>query len=262
MTYQNLTFERAGDIGKLTFSRPEVLNAYNRSLALELIDAFHELAADEAVKVIVLTGTGKAFMAGADINMVHSWTTLKDTDLVKSELAQLFNPNSLEDCPKPVIAAVNGFAFGMGCELALACDFRIAAATAKFALPEIKIGLIPGGGGSQRMLHLVGTTRALEMIATGDPIDAEEAYRIGLVNQIVPLEGLWEAVECFARRLSDKGGAALRACKKLIHEGGGMPLRQGVAYERDRFSEILLTEDAVEGTKAFLQKRKPIFKGR
>lgn len=262
MHYKTLILEKAGGIGKLSFNRPEVLNAYNKPLALELIQAFNEFAGDQAVRVIAITGVGKAFMAGADIKMVHEWPEMESTDRIKNELSQLFNPNVLEDCPKPTIAAVNGLAFGMGCELALACDFRIAAANAKFALPEIKIGLIPGGGGSQRLLHLVGAARALEMIATGDPIDAQEAYRIGLVNQVVPPEGLWEAVQTLASRLMDKGAAALWACKKLIWEGGNLPPRQGIAYERDRFSEILLTEDAAEGTKAFLEKRKPVFRGK
>ncbi len=262
MAYQTIISEKIGSIGKLTFNRPEVLNAYNKMLAAEFIQAFRELAEDPAIKVIVLTGAGKGFMAGADINMVNEWARLADSARIKSELAQLVDPNILEDCPKPSIAAVNGLAFGMGCELAMACDFRIAAENAKFALPEIKIGVVPGGGGSQRMLHLVGATRALEIICTGDPIDAQEAYRIGLVNRVVAPDKLWEAVEAFAARLADKATPALRTCKRLIYEGGNLPIRQGIAYERDRFCEILLTADAAEGTKAFLEKRKPAFTGR
>jgi len=262
VAYETLILEKIGSIGKLTFNRPKVRNAYSKALALEMNQGFAELAEDQAVKVIVLTGAEKAFMAGADINMVNDWSNLGDTVKINDDLTEMFSPNILEDCSKPTIAAVNGFAFGMGCELAIACDFRIAAENAKFALPEIKLGIIPGGGGSQRMLHLVGATRALEMIATGDPIDAQEAYRIGLVNQVVPQESLWEAVEIFASRLTDKGAAALKVCKRLIYEGGSLPIREGISFERDRFCEILLTEDAAEGTKAFLEKRKPVFKGK
>lgn len=262
MTYETILLETKGGIGKLTFNRPDVLNAYNRVLAVEIIEGFKKLIDDVSVSVIVITGAGKAFMAGADINMVNDWCRLGDAGLIKEKLSELLNPNIFEDSSKPTVAAVNGLAFGMGCELAMACDFRIAAESAKFALPEIKIGLIPGGGGSQRMLHLVGATRALEMIATGDPIDAGEALRIGLVNQVVSKEKLWEAVEVFVARLADKSPIGLATCKKLIYQGGNLPIREGLRYERDRFCEILLSEDASEGTKAFLEKRKPVFKGK
>ncbi len=158
------------------------------------------------------------------------------------------------------IAAINGLAFGMGCEIALACDVRIAVEGAKFALPEIKIGVVPGAGGTQRLPRIVGETHAMEMITTGDPIDASEAHRIGLVNQVVPKDHLWSSVETFAERLTDKSTAALDICKKLIYQGGNLSQRQGVKYERDRFCEVLLTEGAKEGTTAFLEKRKPKFK--
>jgi enoyl-CoA hydratase len=259
MGYEAIILERNGAIGTLTFNRPEVLNAYNQTLAHEIIKGVNELAADASVRVIVLTGAGKAFMAGADINMVNGWSSLGEAAMIKEALSQLVNPNMLEDCPKPTIAAVNGLAFGMGCELAMACDFRIAAENAQFGQPEIKIGIIPGAGGSQRLRQLVGPTKALEMISTGDPIDAREAYRIGLVNQVVPREDLPEAVAKFAGRLIDKGAYALDVCKKLVYQGGDLSLRQGIQYEQDQFCEILLTEDAQEGTLAFLEKRKPVF---
>jgi enoyl-CoA hydratase len=262
MSYETIVLERIGDIGKITFNRPEVLNAYNEKVSMELIAAIKEFSADQAVKVIVITGVGKAFMAGADINMVNAWSKQGDAAKIKESLAKMFSPNLLEDCPKPTIAAVNGLAFGMGCEVAVGCDYRIVSEKAKFALPEIKIGVIPGAGGSQRVLRLAGATKALEMITTGDPIDAQEAYRVGLVNQVVAPEKLWEAVEAFVVRLTDKGAAALKICKRLIYEGGELSLRGGVEFERDRFCEILLTEDANEGTAAFLEKRKPVFKGK
>jgi len=262
MAYENILLERMGVIGKLTFNRPDVLNAYNKALSTDLTDGFIELAGDDSVRVIVLTGSGKAFMAGADINMVNEWSQLGDSRKIREALDRMFKPIIMEKCPKPTIAAVNGLAFGMGCEVAMACDFRISAESAKFGQPEIKIGIIPGAGGSQRLLRLVGCTKALEMITTGDPIDAQEALRIGLVNRVVPDEKLWDEVEAFASRLVDKGSVAIGVCKKAIYEGGEMPLRQGLDFEQDMFAEILLTEDAREGTNAFLEKRKPRFTGK
>jgi len=262
MDEKTVLMEVNGSIGKLTFNRPNVLNAYNQDVSETLIQGINALAADDSVRVIVITGTGKAFMAGADINMVNGWADQGDVSKIRASLKKMFTPNMLEMCPKPIIAAVNGLAFGMGCEIAMGCDYRIAASNAKFALPEIKLGILPGAGGSQRMLHLVGATRALEMITTGDPIDAAEAFRIGLVNQVVDGEALWEAVEAFAARLTDKSAHALKTAKQLIYQGGSLPLYDGVDYERDRFCEILLTEDAAEGTRAFLEKRKPVFKGK
>lgn len=262
MDEQTVLVETSGQIGKVTFNRPKVLNAYNQDVSEKLIQAIETLTADDAVRVIVITGAGKAFMAGADINMVNAWADQGDVKKIHAALEKMFSPNLLEACPKPTIAAVNGLAFGMGCEVAMGCDYRIVADTAKFALPEIKLGIIPGAGGSQRMLHLVGATRALEMISTGDPIDAAEAYRIGLVNQVVAHDALWDAVERFAARLTDKSANALKIAKRLIYQGGSQPLYDGVEFERRRFCEILLTEDAAEGTRAFLEKRKPVFKGR
>ena len=262
MSYQTIIIEQSGGIGKLKFNRPEVLNAYNKTLSDEIMQGFRALEEDDGVRVIVLTGEGKAFMAGADINMVNGWADLGDTGKIRADLEKMLNPNILEDSPKPTIAAINGLAFGMGCEIAMACDYRIAVESAKFGQPEIKLGIIPGAGGSQRLKRLVGETWALEMISTGDPIDARQAYGIGLVNRVVPDAELWDSVEAFAARLTDKSSGALDICKKLVYVGGGMSLREGIEYERDRFCEILLTEDAAEGTRAFLEKRRPDFKGK
>ena len=219
------------------------------------------MADDDSIRVIVLTGEGKAFMAGADINMITEWSGLGDIEKIKENMGEMFDPNLLEDCPKPTIAAVNGLAFGMGCEIALACDFRIAVESAKFAQPEIKLGIIPGGGGSQRLLQLVGATKTLEMITMGEPIDAEEAYRIGMINRLVPNDKLWDTVEEFASTLVERPPIAVDFCKQLVYQGGNMPIREGLAYEKNRFIEILLTNDATEGTEAFLEKRKPEFTG-
>jgi len=262
MSYETIILERIGEIGKITFNRPKVLNAYNKTVSAELIKGLNELADDGSVRVIVVTGAGRAFMAGADINMVNEWSRLGDPKKIKKDLDKMFKPSMLEECPKPIIAAVNGLAFGMGCEVAMGCDYRIAAESARFGQPEIKIGIIPGAGGTQRLLHLVGGAKALEMITTGDPIDSQEAYRIGLVNRVVPDDRLWEEVEAFGARLVNKSPMGIGICKKCVYEGGKMPLSKGLDYETDQFCEVLLTEDAQEGTQAFLEKRKPQFKGK
>jgi enoyl-CoA hydratase/carnithine racemase len=197
--------------------------------------------------------------------MVNEWARLGSLEKVKEALDsyyRMFSPSIMEDMAKPIIAAVNGLAFGMGCEIAMGCDFRIAAESAKFGQPEIRIGIIPGAGGTQRLFRLVGGTKALEMLTTGEPIDAQEAYRIGLVNKVVPDDKLWEEVEAFVARLVDKSSIGLGVIKKCIYVGGEMPLRKGLEYEADQFCSTLTTEDAREGTQAFLEKRKPRYTGK
>jgi len=262
MEYSSIILERDASIGKVTFNRPTVLNAYNKNISDEIAAGMAELTEDSAVRLIVITGAGRAFMAGADINMVNAWAGLGELDQIRASMGQMLNPNIFEDCPKPIIAAVNGLAFGMGCEIAIACDYRIAAASAMFGQPEIKIGVIPGGGGTQRLLHLVGRARALEIITTGEPISAEEAFRIGLVNRVVPDDKLWEEVDAFAMRLLSKSSVALQNCKKAIYQGENMKIRDGLDNERTLFCRTLLSEDAKEGTAAFIEKRKPLFKGK
>lgn len=262
MAYEAIILERIGKIGKITFNRPEVLNAFNRTLSGEIIKGVEELVADESVRTIVFTGNGRAFMAGADINMVKEWAKLDDQEKINREVGKVFNCNMIEDCPKPVIAAVNGIAFGMGCEIALGCDYRIASENAKIALPEIKLGIIPGGGGTQRMFRTVGETKAMELITTGEPIDAHEAYRIGLVNRVVADANLWEAVEDLSGKLIKQSPIALDYAKRCIYQGGAMSPRDGLEYERKLFSEILLTQDAKEGVAAFTEKRPPRFIGK
>lgn len=246
-----ILMETNGPIGKLTCNRPKVLNAYNKAISEQLIKGLDELTSADTIKVIVISSAGKAFMAGADINMLNGWAAQGDAGKIRTSMNSMLDPNMLENCPKLTIAAVNGLAFGMGCEVALACDYRFASQTAQFALPEIKLGIIPGCGGSQRMLRLAGATKALEMISTGDPIDVDEAHRIGILNQVVEPDDLWKSVEIFASRLTEKSVLALKTAKKLIYRGGELPMYQGIAYEQDRFCESLLTEDAAEGTRAF-----------
>lgn len=257
-----LIIEKSGSVGRLIFNRPEVLNAYDKALSDAIKQGFEELAGDDSVRVIVVTGKGRAFMAGADLNMVNGWTRLGALENTKAALAEMLDTKIFEDCPKPTIAAINGLAFGMGCEIAMACDFRIAVENAKFGQPEIKVGIIPGAGGTQRLLRLVGPTKALELISTGEPISAQEALQLGLLNKVVSADKLMEEVEVFVSRLLDKGDVALGICKRAVYQGGDLPLDHALRLERELFCEILMTEDALEGTQAFLEKRKPQFKGR
>lgn len=260
MSYDTILVERENSIGKLIFNRPDVLNAYNKTLSDELTEGINELAEDESIQIIIITGKGRAFMAGADINMIMNWSKMGTS--VNVELKKMFKTTILQDCPKPIIAAVNGLAFGMGCEIAMACDFRIAAESAMFGQPEIKIGILPGAGGTQRLLRLVGATKALEMVMTGEPIDANEAYRIGLVNKVVADDLLGKEVESLIKLLLSKSPLGLAMTKRLIHEGSDMNLKDALNFELECFSEIVITEDAREGADAFLKRRKPEFKGR
>lgn len=262
MAYETILIERSGPLGKVIFNRPDVLNAYNQTVSSEIIQGFNELAEDPSVRVIVFTGAGRAFMAGADITMINAWSAMKKPEFIKVSLGSMFTPNMLEDCGKPVIAAINGLAFGMGCEIAMACDYRIAVESAKFGQPEIKIGLIPGAGGTQRLTRLIGLPKALEMVTIGEPINADEALRFGLVNRVVPDGSLWEEVDRFVKRLANLSPLSLALCKKAVLKGSWMPLREAIDYERTLFCDVLLSDDAQEGTKAFIEKRKPSFVGK
>lgn len=262
MSQDTILIEKQHAVGQITFNRPEKFNAYNFDLSMRLKDAVTDMINDDSIKVILITGSGKAFMAGADISMINNWIKMGDPRKIQASSDEMFNPTMLEECPKPVIGVINGLAFGMGCEIALACDFRIASRKAKFALPEIKLGLVPGGGGSQRLLRLVGATRALEMISTGEPISAQTALEMGILNQVADPDDLWTTVESFTNSLTEKSPGALHACKKLIYQGGNLSSYKGLTYEKEIFSNLLLTEDALEGTQAFLEKRAPHFKGK
>ncbi len=265
MAYETIIVEKKEGVCRITFNRPQVLNAFNPAMSDELKAAVKEIASDKEVRVVVITGAGeRAFMAGADIDKTISrWVeTTKKGGKVRDDHKVYFSPNMLEDLPQPVIAAINGIAFGMGSEIALGCDIRIASETAQFGQPEIKLGIMCGGGGSVRMTRLVGKTKAMEMCLTGDPIDAKEAYRIGLVNQVVPPAELENAVNAMVKKLMSKGAVALDYTKKSVNAAMEMGLREGVENEGRLFSDIFKTEDAEEGAKAFLEKRKPNFKGK
>ncbi|TKJ28232.1 enoyl-CoA hydratase [bacterium (candidate division B38) B3_B38] len=260
MAYKNILFEVKDRIAYVTINRPQVLNALNIETVEELSKVFSAIEEDEKVASVILTGAGeKAFVAGADIGELVKLDALGGRDFSLNG-QRVFN--QIENLSKPVIAAVNGFALGGGCELALACTLRVAAETARFGQPEINLGIIPGYGGTQRLARLVGKGRALEMVLTGNMVSAEEAYRIGLVNKVAPLSELLNEAKKLAEVIMSKGPIAVRLAMVAINQGLQMSLQQGLQMEASLFGLTCATEDMKEGTSAFLEKRKPAFKGR
>ncbi len=260
MTFDNLLLERDGAVAILTFNRPKVLNALNAATLGELEAALHALKSDDDVRAVVLTGAGeKAFVAGADINELAVLTPVQGKEHARHG-QRVFD--LIEHLGKPVIAAINGFALGGGCELAMACTLRVAADTARLGQPEINLGIIPGYAGSQRLPRLVGKGRALEILLTGDMISAQRAYEIGLVNQVVPAGDLVAATKKLAETLAGKAPIATRYILEAVNHGLDMPLGQGQFLETALFGAIASTEDTREGTTAFLEKRKATWKGR
>lgn len=255
-----LTFDLTDGIARLTINRPDKLNALNGIVIAELGDAVTRIEGDAAIRGVIITGAGtKAFVAGADIGeLVEQDPTSGRKRALTGQ--QVFR--RLERCGKPVIAAVNGFALGGGCELAMACHLRVASENAKFGQPEVKLGIAPGYGGTVRLPRLVGRARALELLLTGDMIDAEEARRIGLVNRVVPADRLLGEAEGLLRAILVNGPLAVRACLELVDIGGDMSVEQALLLEAGYFGLLSCTEDMKEGTRAFLEKRKPAFKGR
>jgi enoyl-CoA hydratase len=260
MPYENLLTERDDAVLVLTINRPAVLNALNGGVLDELSDAIEQARGDDSVRVVVLTGAGeKAFVAGADIKELAVQSPVAGREHARKGQA-LFD--RIERLGKPVIAAVNGFALGGGCELAMACTIRLAADTAKFGQPEINLGLLPGYAGSQRLPRLVGRGRALELLLTGAQIPADEAWRIGLVNRVVPAAQLSAEARALARTLASKPPVAVRYILDAVASGLDMSFADGQDYEATLFGLVATTEDMREGTKAFLEKRKPTFQGR
>jgi enoyl-CoA hydratase len=256
----NLLVERQAAVATVTINRPKVLNALNSATLDELGRAMHELQRDESVRVVLLTGAGdKSFVAGADINelAVQTPTSGRSHALAGQRVFDL-----IETLGKPVIAAINGYALGGGCELAMACTLRIAADTAKLGQPEIGLGLIPGYAGTQRLSRLVGRGRAMEMVLTGAQIPADEAQRIGLVNRVVPAADLMTESRKLAERLALSAPVALKYIIDAVNRGGEMPFADACQYEATLFGLVASTDDMREGTAAFLAKRKPEFKGR
>jgi enoyl-CoA hydratase len=260
MDRQYVLYEKDQEIAILTINRPEVRNALNLQVKQECLDTLREADADPEVRVVIVTGTGdKAFAAGADIGELQHRTAVSEIlpqARVTRELAW-----QLENMSKPTIAAVNGYALGGGCEVALACSLRIASDTARFGLLEINLGIIPGNGGTQRLTHLVGRGRAMQMILTGEMVDAQEAYRIGLVNQVVPPDRLMEAAKELARKIASKPPLAVMLAKQAVNQALESGLSAGLEYESKLFALLCGTADKTEGVSAFLEKRPPQFRG-
>ncbi|MBD3413983.1 MAG: enoyl-CoA hydratase [Candidatus Aminicenantes bacterium] len=258
--YKNLKTEKDNNIGVIFINRPDKLNALNRETVKELNKAFSSFQGDDEVKAVVLTGSGeKAFVAGADIKELSGLDLSSGKEYVL-EGQQLMN--LIEDFKKPVIGAINGFALGGGTELALACHIRIASENAKMGQPEVKLGLIPGFGGTQRLPRLVGKGIAMEMILSGKTIDAQEAYRIGLVNEVISQDQLLPHCKALAQKMASNGPKAVENCIQSINKGMEKPLGDGLLLEAELFGKTCATEDSKEGTKAFLEKRKPEFRGK
>jgi enoyl-CoA hydratase len=259
MGYENLIVEKRGAVAWITVNRPDKLNALNVRTREEILAVFKELGEDRDTRVVVITGAGdKAFIAGADISEFSGNTALEQREIMCRSRAF----DAMEDCPKPVIAMINGYALGGGCELAMACDIRIASTKAKLGQPEIKLSLIPGGGGTQRLPHLVGEGKAMELILTGDLIDAEEARRLGLVNQVVAPEELVARTMELANKIAEMSPVALAMAKKAVKNATRMNLANGLEAESDLFALCFTSQDKEEGVRAFLEKRKPAFRGK
>jgi enoyl-CoA hydratase len=259
MAYKNIIFNVENGIATITFNRPEVLNALNEASLQEFSDALDAVASDKDIRVLVLTGAGeKSFVAGADITEFLRFNVLKAKLFAETGHGVV---NRLQELPIPVIAAVNGYALGGGCEVVLGCDFIYAAENAMFGLPEINLGIIPGFGGTQRLPRLVGKNMAKEMIFTGKMISAAEAHAVGLVNTVCSQDQLMAEVMKTAATMASKGRASLRSAKQAINSGMDVDLKTGCRIEIDAFAICLSSADAKEGTTAFLEKRKANFKG-
>ena len=260
MAYDNLLFEVNDKIARITFNRPNVLNALNRKTMDELGDCLKKVRADDDIRVLILTGAGeKAFVAGADINELSQQTPVNGREFTLYG-QEIFH--RLETLGKPVIAAINGFALGGGCELALACTLRVAGRNAKLGQPEVKLGIIPGYGGTQRLPRLCGKGVAHELLLTGEMISADEALRVGLVNRVVEPGELLATAEAIAKKIIANAPLAMKYALEAVERGMEMPQEQGLFLEATLFGLCCATQDMREGTRAFLEKRSPKFEGR
>lgn len=256
MTYETLIFEKKDNIRIIALNRPERLNAMNFQVAVDLENVIAEIEEDEQARAVILTGAGRAFSAGGDVK------DMADPNAKNPPLGRYIFFNKVEDVSKPVIAAINGICIGGGLEIALCCDFRITSDVAKFGQAEVKLGIMPGGGGTARLPRLIGPGRAKEFLYFGDFIDAQEAYRIGLVNKVVSPEGLMDEAMKWARELAERPPLSLKMIKDCVNIGMQMDLLSAIDYEAKSAKMLFTTEDSVEGTTAFVEKRKPNFKGR
>lgn len=260
MSLENVILEREGQVAILTINRPKVLNALNEDTLRDIDKALEELEQDREIRVVIITGAEeKAFVAGADISFMENLAPLEAKKFAR--LGQkIFS--RIENLPQPVIAAINGFALGGGCELAMACDIRVASAKAKLGQPEVNLGLIPGFGGTQRLTRLVNPGLAKEILFTADTYDANTAHRMGLVNHVVDPEKLMDFCKGMANRIASKGPVAVQLCKEAVNDGLEMDLEKSFIHEADLFAVVFSSQDKGEGIAAFLAKRKPEFEGK
>ncbi len=259
MNFDTVVVERRGRIAFLTLNRPEVYNVMNGKMVTEFKQAISDINKDKRVQVVIITGAGKVFQAGADIQEFSNMNTMQ---ILKWNQEIINNFNSLEKMKQPTIAAINGFALGGGLELALACTMRVASQNAKMGLPEVKIGIIPGAGGIQRLSRLVGKAIAAEIILTGEMVDAQTAYRIGLVNKVVPDGELMKRSEGIAGKIIANAPISIFLAKDALEVGKDLSLDAAIQYDQKNCITCFSTEDMKEGTRAFLQKRSPKFKGK
>ncbi len=259
MEYENILLEKKGVVAVVSINRPKALNALNLQTLQELLHCFEGLGEDEETAVVILTGSGeKAFVAGADISHMQNLDAIEARKfaMLGHQLAK-----TVEGLPQPVIAAVNGFALGGGCELAISCDMRFASENAKFGQPEVNLGVIPGFGGTQRLPRLIGKGLANELLFSGDIIDAAEALRIGLVNKVCKQDELLDKCMVLAEKIASRGPLAVKLCKEAVNNGMEMELSRACQYEADLFSLCFASAEQKEGMSAFLEKRAPKFKG-
>jgi enoyl-CoA hydratase len=260
MADDTILISTEGRVATITVNRPEKMNALNEPTRGAIVAALNRFEDDPEVRVVILTGAGeKAFIAGADIGEFEGRTPVAQYRVMSSPATNAFE--AADRFPKPIIAAINGFCLGGGCELAMACDIRIASDRAKLGQPEINLGLLPGGGGTQRLPRLVGLGNAFRMLYTGDMITADEALRLGLVSEVVPAAELAARVKALAAAIAAKSPVALRYIKEALRASVRSPMGEGLQLERTLFGLVFASEDKVEGVEAFLQKRKPDFKG-
>ncbi len=263
--YETILYRVEDHIAYLTFNRPESMNALNRQMTREIVAACQAMNDDPDVRVAIFSGAGeRAFSAGMDLKERAAGEPLSPTEARARRLRPVVGQHhrAIAAVDRPTIAAIRGYAVGGGLEVALACDLRVAATDAKLGLMEVRRGIIPGAGGTQRLARLVGKGHALKLALTGEPIGAEEAYRIGLVNEVVPPEELLEAATALAKKIADNAPIATRLVKEAIHKGLDIPLEEGIRLEADLSTLISFTEDAKEGPRAFTEKRPPVWQGR